>query len=252
MPRNRVRIGIEKTCIRRAPVSASAVGLAVGEPRDRVEEHELARCPRARVLRGDPAPAPRRGRDRRPRTPPPGFPTRGRVRRAPPASATAGCRRSRRRDGRCGHVDAAADHHVVDPAEHGQPAVLVEPAGVGGQEPAVHQRLGGQLRVTVVPVEQRRPGDPDPALGADRDRHPVQRHPVVDAAAGGLRRAVRRHHPQPLVGRPGPEPGVDRAAAEQDGVRGAQRGEVRLAVEQPEQLGRHQRGEPGPVVRPLR
>ena len=54
---------------------------------------------------------------------------------------TAGCSRSRAATAGGGHVDAAADHHVVDAAEHVQPAVLVEPAGVGGQEPAVDQHL---------------------------------------------------------------------------------------------------------------
>ena len=110
------------------------------------------------------------------------------------AAATAGCSRSRAATAGRGHVDAAADHHVVDPAEHVQPAVLVEPAGVGGQEPAVDQHLGGQLGVAVVPVEERRPGDPDPAVGVERERDAVERVAVVDAAAGGLGRAVRRDH----------------------------------------------------------
>ncbi len=100
-------------------------------------------------------------------------------------------------DRRRGHVDPAADDHVVDPAEHVQPPVLVEPAGVRGQEPTVDEHLGGPLGLPVVPLEERRPADPDPTVAVERERDAVERVAVVDAAAGGLRRAVRRDHAHP-------------------------------------------------------
>src|SRR4051812_18630255 len=56
MPRNRVRIGIEYTCksgtgklLQRQPVD-----LPVPQERQRVDVHDLARCPGSRVLLGDP------------------------------------------------------------------------------------------------------------------------------------------------------------------------------------------------------
>ena len=140
------------------------------------------------------------------------------------------------------HLHTAADHHVVEPAEHLEPAVLVEAAGVGGVEPPVHQRLRRQPGVAVVPVEEHRPGEPDPPVGAQRDRHPVERHAVVHAPAGGLRRAVRRHHPDAEVLRARPERRVDGSAAEQHRVHRPQRRHVGGRAEQPVQLGRDQRG----------
>ena len=66
MPRNRVRIGIEKTFMRPSAVGQPAepepVHLAVGQQRQRVEDHAAARGAQdARVLDGDPVAGLRRG-----------------------------------------------------------------------------------------------------------------------------------------------------------------------------------------------
>jgi hypothetical protein len=148
----------------------------------------------------------------------------------------------RHRRGR--HVHPAAHHDVVEPAEHLQPSVLVQPRGVRRQEPAVHEDLGGERRIAVVAVEQHRPADPQAPVPVDRERHPVQRVAVVDAPARRLRRPVRRDHADPLgVGTPA-QRGVDRPAAEQDRAERPQRGQVRARVEHPVQLGGHQGDEP--------
>ena len=102
-----------------------------------------------------------------------------------------------RGDGGGRHVHPAADDHVVDPAEHAEPPVLVEPTGVGGQEPPVDQRRPGRPLVVEVAVEEGRAGDPDPAVRGQREADAVERQPVVHAAAAGLRGAVRRDHPHP-------------------------------------------------------
>ena len=77
---------------------------------------------------------------------------------------------------------------------------------------------------------------------ADRDRDPVEGTAVVDAAAGGLGHAVGRHHPDPGRLGPLPQQRVDRPAAEQHRVQARQGRDVCLRVEQPVELGRHQRG----------
>ena len=76
---------------------ASAVGLAVGQQRDRVDRDDLARRPRPRVRGGDPVAQPscRRGRRARPRRRRAGCPTPRRARRSPPPSSTSGWARSR-------------------------------------------------------------------------------------------------------------------------------------------------------------
>ena len=199
MPRKRVRSGIDQTRTSATLTIASPRAAGAGRP-CRWRASAARRGPRARAAptsadvpqppsRGPPR-APGARRRRRPRAGPTPRP----ARRPPRPRVTAGCSRSRAATAAGGHVHAAADDDVVEPAEHVQPAVVVEPPRVGGQEPAVDQHLGGQRRVAVVPVEQGRPGDPDPAVGADRHGHAVEREPVVDAAAGGLGRAVGRHH----------------------------------------------------------
>ena len=82
------------------------------------------------------------------------------------------------------HVDPAADDDVVEAAEHVQPTVLVEAAGVGGEVPPVDERARRQLRVVDVALEEGRAADPDPAVGPDRDARRRR--------AGGRRRRSRR------------------------------------------------------------
>ena len=250
MPRKRVRIGIDQTLI--APALSSR---SPGRPcRWRAAAARRRRPPGAApTSAGGPRPpsrAPRRGR---------ASPTTNATTRFPHSSSgtptTSAALDVRvlaqpRGDRRRRHVHPAADHDVVEPAEHVQPAVLVEPAGVGGQEPAVDQGLGGRVRVAVVPVEQRRArrsgsGRPPPIASADA----VERVAVVDAAAGGLGRAVRRHDAHPGRLRP------RRAAPGRSGRRRAARCAARRSavglgrvVEQPVQLGRHQRDEAGAGV----
>ena len=117
------------------------------------------------------------------------------------------------------YVHPAADDHVVDPAEHAEPTVLVEPPRVGGEEPAVHERRAGRRLVVEVAVEEGRAGEPDPAVGGQREADAVERQPVVHAAAAGLGRAVRRDHPHPGLGRARAQRGVDRTSADEHRVR---------------------------------
>src|SRR5690606_28871178 len=82
-------------------------------------------------------------------------------------------------------VGAAADHHVVETTQHLHDTV-VDPADVGGEEPAVDQHLGGELGVAAVAVEEGRATDPDPLVRIDLHPYAVQWPSVVDAAATGL------------------------------------------------------------------
>ena len=141
------------------------------------------------------------------------------------------------------HVDPAGHDHVVQPAEHLEPAVLVDAGGVRGQEPPVDQRLRRERRVAVVPVEQHGTRDPQPSLPVDGQAHPVQPDAVVDAPTGRLRRAVRRHDRHPGRGRPLAQSGVDRSATDQDRAERPQGRGLGGVVEHPVQLGRHQRDE---------
>ena len=145
----------------------------------------------------------------------------------------------RRRD-----IDATAHDHVVDAAQHLQPPVLVEPPGVGGEEPTVDEDRGGQLGITVVPVEERRPTDPQTSGRLDRERDAVQGHAVVDTTTGGFGTAVGTDDPDPGGAGAFAQRGGDRATAEEHGVEGTQRVEILGVVEHPVQLGRHQRHEP--------
>ena len=116
-----------------------------------------------------------------------------------------------------------------------------EPAEVGGEEPAVLHHLRGQPRLPVVPVEEHRAADPDAPVAAHLDRDPVERDPVVDAAAAGLAHPVRRDDVHVLGGRGPSQGGLHRGAADQDGVERAQRLDVARRGEHPGQLGRDQR-----------
>src|SRR6478735_7335214 len=140
IPRKRTRMAIEKTrtSVTGLTPQGASVDLAVAEHRHLVEDPQLARRPRPGVQLRHPVP--------------------GLVERQ------------------------VADHPgahplaplvVVEPADDLEPAVLVEPSGVGGQEPPVDQHVRGQGGVTFVAVEQRGPADPDPPVGADRHGHAV-------------------------------------------------------------------------------
>ncbi len=94
----------------------NSVHLPVRQQRQGVQHDELAWRPRPRVQLGHPGPRLVERSARRPRTPPAASPTPRRDARAPRPRATAGCSRSLRGDGGCRDVDAAGDHHVVEPA----------------------------------------------------------------------------------------------------------------------------------------
>ncbi len=176
-----------------------------------------------------------------------GCPTPRRVRRAPRPPRPPGARAAGRATAGAGTLTPAADHHVVDPAEHVQPAVVVEPAGVGGQEPAVDQHLGGAApgrRRTRRRASARRSGSGRRGRSRARRRRARSRRRRSRRRSRPSRtsrpRARRRRRPR------APQRRVDRAAAEQHGVEAAQR--VGVGVEQPVQLGRHQRDERGRVA----
>ena len=166
------------------------------------------------------------------------------------ASSMAGCSRSRAATaGRGTFTPPLTTTSSIRPSTCSRPSSSSRPASEVRNQPSTSD-LGRQRRVAVVPLEQGRPADPDPAAGADRERDAVQRVAVVDAAARGLGRAVRRDHvharrPRPARAAPG-RSGRRRAA--RCGRRAARR--ASRVVEQPVQLGRHQRHEPGVPRRP--
>ena len=244
MPRNRVRIGIEKTLISRAPSARAGRACRWRSSGIASSTHELPRRPGARVLVADPVARLVEVERRRRRTRPPGCPTPRRGRRAPRPPSTAGCSRSRAATAGAGTLTPPlTTTSSTRPSTCSRPSSSSRPASEV-QEPAVDQHLGGQLRVAVVPVEERRPGDPDPAVGVDRDRHPVQRR-------SRRRRSRRRSRPSrtsPPPARPPPRPRARAAPGRSGRRRAAPCAKLRSAsasavVEQPVQLGRHQRDE---------
>ena len=104
--------------------------------------------------------------------------------------------------------------------------------------PAVDQRLGREVRPEPVAGEHDRPAELDPAVVAHDDLDTVERQTVVDAAAAGLGHAVRRDDAHSGGRRTLGERGGQGRAADEDPV---VRREVGAGVEQPAQLGRHQR-----------
>ncbi|GDY59533.1 hypothetical protein SVIO_101560 [Streptomyces violaceusniger] len=111
-----------------------------------------------------------------------------------------------------GHLHTAGDDHVIRPAEYLKTAVLPPAPEVVRAEPAVAEGTGRQLRPVEVAGRQGRsaesyrtaragPGRPF-RWRTDPHPYPLQRHPVVDAAAGGLGHAVRGHHPHTRLARP--------------------------------------------------
>ena len=174
-------------------------------------------CPRP------PSRAPRRGRPGRPRGHHEGHDPVAPLlvghadhlgRRRPP-----GCSRSRRGDRRGGHVDPAADDHVVEPAEHLQPAVVVEAAGVGGEEPPVDEGLARSA-----PGRRRSPrtgsarrsgsGRPSPsATATPSSGEPSYTQPPAVSLEPYVATTCT-----PAASARRAQGGVDRAAAEQDRV----------------------------------
>src|SRR3954447_21897620 len=237
MPRNRVRIGIEYTCgsgtgelLQRQPVD-----LPVAEEGQRVDVHDLARCPGPRVRFGDPvasvAEVEGADQDRDNPVPPPV------VRDAEHLGGPhVGMRTEAARDRGGGHVDASRDHHVVDPAEHLKVPVLVDLATVQGDEPAAFHDLLGEARIRVVPVEEHRSSNPDPIVGPDLHRDAIEREPVVHAAAAGLAHAVGRDDPDANgLGR-GAQVRVEGRAAEEHRVEARQGPGLRGVLEDVVQL----------------
>ena len=202
MPRNRVRIGMRRhhhaEPPQRDPVEL-AVGAAAGSRR-------AATSCRGAHERGCASPTQSRASSsverRRRRTRPPACPTPRRVRRAPRPPSTAGCSRSRAATAGAGTLTPPlTTMSSTRPSTCSRPSSSSRPASEVRNQPSTSTSRG-QLRVAVVPVEEhraRRSGSVRRRRWPDRD--PVQRDPVVDAAARGLRRAVRRHHAHPGVGR---------------------------------------------------
>ena len=203
------------------PLEGEPVGLAVRQQRQRVQAYDAARRPRAGQGVGHPAPCgvqgqvPDQQRDDRGAPLGIGHPDHLGL---PHVRVLAEPGRHRRR----GHVDAAGDHHVVDASVHPEQPVVVDPAEVLGDEPAALLHLRGEVGLPVVPGEDDGATDPDPPVGADLDRDPVERTPVVHAAAAGLAHPVRRHHPHPGALRPRAQGRLEPRAADQDGVEAAQ------------------------------
>ena len=126
-------------------------------------------------------------------------------------------------DGGDRDLHAAADDDVVDAADDLQASVLVEAAGVGGEEPAVDDGLGGELGVVGVVAEERRTGDAHASLGADRHRRPRRaacRRRRTRRRSRTSRRWRRRGRPAPrrACARPG------RGRRRRRGPRGSGRG----------------------------
>ena len=152
-------------------------------------------------------------------------------------------------DGGDRDLHAAADDHVVDAADDLQASVLVEAAGVGGEEPAVDDGLGGQPGVVGVVAEERGTGDAHASLGADRHADPVERHAVVDAPAGGLGRAVGGDDTDPLLLGAPAHRRVEAAAADEDRVAAGEGRDLLGVAHDAVELGRHERGERRGAVR---
>ena len=118
-------------------------------------------------------------------------PTRRRARRPPRRRPRPGARAAARPPP-VGHVDAAADHHVVEPAEHLEAPVLVEPAARRrsgtSRRPAPRRSAPGRRRT-------RRTGSARRSGSARRRRSPRPRR----RAAARRRRSRRRSRPTPYV-----------------------------------------------------
>ena len=124
-----------------------------------------------------------------------------------------------RGDGGGRHVHPAADDHVVDPAEHAEPAVLVEPTGVGGEEPAVHERRAGRRarrRGSRRRGSARRSGSdrPRPARG----RTPSSGSPSYTQPPQVSAEPYVATTPHAGLGRARAQRRVDRSAADEHGV----------------------------------
>jgi hypothetical protein len=111
-------------------------------------------------------------------------------------------------------------------------------------EPA---RLGERVRVGrgAVPRGQGRSADHDAALArlgavVQPDSHSVERHPVVDAATGGLTGTVGAHHGDPGRRRTLEHRPRRRAATEQYGIEFGQRRGGLWIQQGFGQLGRHE------------
>ena len=109
---------------------------------------------------------------------------------------------------------------------------------------------GGQVRPQPVAAGDDRAAEPRSARRRRSDPHAVERHAVVDAAAAGLGHAVGRDHraPRPPA-RASSSAGAAARAADQHGVERRSAASAAGPVEQPVQLGRHQRDVPrGPAA----
>ena len=244
-----MRIGIEKTCITRAPSARAGRGLPLASrgiaSRTTTWRGAQARgCSSATQSR-----ALVEIETRRPRTRPPGRPTPGRVRRPPRHRSTSGCSRSRAATAGAGTLTPPLiTMSSIRPSTVSRPSSSRRPASEVRNQPST----------SAPAVSSGSPSYPSKSVGP-----PIRIRPSVPIAtpprpaACRRRRSRRRSRAEPYVAttrspssvRPARGARVDRTAAEQDGVRGAQRGDVRGVVEEPVQLGRHQRGEPRVAAR---
>ena len=260
-PRKRVRIGIETTLI--AVTHAARPGAPAGRA-CRWAAAGSRRQPRARAApsgRGwtsatqSRSASRRLGRGRRAASTAPGTNATTRLPHSssgtPSTStaATAGCSRSRAATATAGtFTPPLTTTSSTRPSTDSRPSSSIRPASEVRYQPSTRV-LRGELRVVDVLLEQGRTADPDPAAVADRDGHAVEGQAVVDAAARGLRGAVRRddadRRPRPparrRAGSIGPPPRSTVCARRRAAV-------ASCVVEQPAELGRHQGDEP-PVAR---
>ena len=201
MPRKRVRSGMAKTFM---PAPAAGPGRACRwrAAGSASTTHQLARRPRPRVRLGDPAPrlvqvepacrsTTRKATSRLPHSAS-GTPSTS-------AAATAGCSRSRRATAGAGTLTPP-----VTTMSSSRPSTWSRPSS--------SMRAASEVRnhpsTSASAVSAGSPSYPSNSIGpairsrpcrVDGQADPVQPDPVVDAAAGGLRRAVRRHDRHPAT-----------------------------------------------------
>ena len=136
------------------------------------------------------------------------------------------------------HFLPAGRDDIVRAATYGQPAIRADQAEVGCNEPVTVECRRGEVGTHPVAGEQDGTRDPDPAVRSRLDVDALQGRAVVDASTAGFRHSVRGDHPCSCRPRAGEQAGGRSRAAEQDGA-GPRK--VAATVEQPPQLGGHER-----------
>ncbi len=214
MPRKRVRSGIDQTlslgdraCRDHAssrsasrsglPLSSSGIASRVTTSRG-AHDRGCAADTQSRAASSGPARRPSRPRPRR--RPPPGGPTPRRGRRAPRPHARPGARAAARRPPGVGTLTPPLTTTSSSrPSTCSRPSSSSRPASEVRNHPSTSER-GRQLGVAVVPLEEGRPADPDPAV---RRRSPARPRPG-DARRRRSRRRSPRSRTSPRRARPAP------------------------------------------------